>query len=156
MPPRLSSGNAMALLGDRLNTAFQLGGYVLAPQSSFKEEEDGQYMIPPHLRKPNANNSWELLQLIAQERQRQMQDIARQVRSKGGTTRDVQDMWQIARQQGGIANPGDFIRGAGLPTQKIGPRVQSSLVLNPVRQFRPGQQIPRFINPVEPSILPHL
>ena len=155
MPQRLSSGNAMALLGDRLNTAFWLGDLVLAPQSSFKEEEDGQYMIPPHLRKPNANNSWELLQLIAQERQQQLQNIARQVRSKGGTTRDVQDMWQTARQQGGIANPGDYIRGSGLMVPRQGARVPSSLVLNPPRQIPIGRPIPRMpSNPMEPAFMP--
>jgi hypothetical protein len=155
MPPRLSSGNAMALLGDRLSTATLLKDLVLAPQSSFKEAEEGQHMIPPHLRKPNASNSWELLQLIAQERQQQLQNIARQVRSKGGTTRDVQDMWEAVLQQGKMANPGDFIRGSGLMVPRQGARVPSTLVLNPTRQIPIGRPIPRMpSNPMEPAFMP--
>lgn len=157
MPPRLSAGDAMALLGHRLNTAFMLKDLVLAPQASYQDEMDQQEMIPPQYRQPNARNSWDLLQLIAQERQQALQDVARKVRAAGGTVRDVQDTWAAMRKQGGLTNPGDLIRGAGLPTQKIGPRVPSSLILNPVRQFRPGyQEKPRFINSVEPSPLPHM
>lgn len=155
MPPRISAGNAMALLGDRLNTAFMLKDLVLAPQASLQDEMDYQEMIPPHLRKPNARNSWDLLQLIAQERQQALQDVARKVRAAGGTVRDVQDTWAAMRKQGGLTNPGDLIRGAGLPTQKMGARVPSTLVLNPVSQVPIGRPIPRMpYERVDPPFMP--
>lgn len=155
MPPRFSMRDFLPYLGRQLNTANQVGQIVLAPQASLQDSIDYQDDVPPQLRVPNARNSWDLLQLIAQERQQALQAVARKVRAAGGTVRDVQDTWAAMRKQGGLTNPGDLIRGAGLPTHKMGPRVPSSLVLNPVRQFRPGQEMSKFRNPVEPSRLPY-
>ncbi len=155
MPPRLSSASPLSLLGDRLNTALMLKDLVLAPQADLEEQQLGQYMIPPAQRRPNAYNSWELLQEIAMERQRAFAQMAKKVRAAGGTEDDVKYAFDQMNRSGKFTNPGDLIRGSGRMTPRQGLRQDSSLVLNPTRQLQVGRPIPRMpSNPQEPSFFP--
>jgi hypothetical protein len=160
MPPQLAGmgQGLMRMLGKLpgpISTAQAIGGLVFAPQESEQEVFYGQDDMVPSARVPNRYNSYELLGMMAQERQRAYQKVAKDVRAAGGTTKDVHDMFRKMTKQNMYINPGDVLRGAGRVTPKKGNIAQSNLVLVPheVKSF--GKPLPRMpSNPEYPSFTP--
>lgn len=149
MPPQLAGmgQGLMRMLGklpSPLSTAQAIGGLVFAPQEDEQQHFYGQDSIPPESRIPNRYNSYELLGLMAQERQRAYQKVAQQVRSSGGTTADVHKMFRQMTKENLYNNPGDILRGAGRLTPRQGNIAQSNLVLQSPAQKQVGTRFTRI------------
>jgi len=161
MPPQLMGmgQGLLRILGklpSPLSTAQAIGGAVFSPQADEQQHYYGQDSLPPESRIPNRYNSWELLGLMAQERQRAYQEVARQTRAAGGSTADVHRNFRDMTNGKFYNNPGDILRGAGRLTPKQGNIAPSNLVLVP-GQMRQGfgKPLPRMpSNPEYPAFTP--
>lgn len=102
---------------------------AMTPQASYGHMRKYQEDILPEYREYDQDVSWEKLQEMAQQRQQLFAAMAKKVRDAGGNNSDVHTAFKLLRKDPKLPNPGDYIRGAGIPTAKSGAVVPSRLNL---------------------------
>lgn len=97
-------------------------------QPSFMNAAYSRAMIPPqqrfNYRNPDADESYDMIAEVAQNRRAAMMQIAKAIRDTGGSSADVAAAWRdpsiMGRLNQSQPNPGDLLRGAGRITPKAG------------------------------------
>jgi hypothetical protein len=102
---------------------------AMAPQASYNTMRKYQADILPEYREYDQDVSYEMLGEMAQQRQQLFAAMAKKVRDAGGSNADVHAAFKILRKDPKLPNPGDYIRGAGITTPKMGAAIPSRLNL---------------------------
>lgn len=124
--PRSIAGGLGKFYSHPAKLTFDL---AMAPQASYGNMRKYQEDILPEYREYDQDVSWEKLQEMAQQRQQLFAAMAKKVRDAGGSNSDVHTAFKMLRKDPKLPNPGDYIRGAGIPTARNGAAVPSRLNL---------------------------
>lgn len=103
-----------------MGAPFMIADSVLQAQPDFERNAYSRSTVDPKhrfdYRDPDEDDSYDMIAEHAMQRQAKLSEIARLVRNRGGTTKEIQSIWKNPNVSKAFElgkNPGDLLRGAG-------------------------------------------